>query len=181
MHWLSDKYQNIEVLNIELTEVYEQFKKTMPRNFNSTLALANHRARIRMSTLYLIAANKFGLVVGTGNKVEDFGVGFYTKYGDGGVDISPIADLMKSEVFELGSNLGIINSILTAKPTDGLWDDGRTDEDQLGVSYDELEWAMTHDGKIMNDKQKKIIEIYNKHRKSNLHKSNHSYFQKIIF
>ena len=169
-NWLSKKYQNIEVLNIELTEVYEQFKKTMPRNFNSTLALANHRARIRMSTLYLIAANKFGLVVGTGNKVEDFGVGFYTKYGDGGVDISPIADLMKSEVYELGSNLGIINSILTAKPTDGLWDDGRTDEDQLGVSYDELEWAMTHDGKIMNDKQKKIIEIYNKHRKSNLHK-----------
>ena len=168
--WLSNKYQNIEVLNIELTEVYEQFKKTMPKNFNSPLALANHRARIRMSTLYLIAANKFGLVVGTGNKVEDFGVGFYTKYGDGGVDISPIADLMKSEVYELGSNLGIINSILTAKPTDGLWDDGRTDEDQLGVSYDELEWAMTHDGKIMNDKQKKIIEIYNKHRKSNLHK-----------
>ena len=127
-----------------------------------------------MSTLYLIAGGSNGIVVGTGNKVEDFGVGFFTKYGDGGVDISPIADLMKSEVYELGRELGIIQTILNARPTDGLWSDGRTDEDQLGVSYDELEWAMRYDGSEsilhINERQKHILEVYNKHRKQNLHK-----------
>ena len=115
-------------------------------DFKDKLALANSRARIRMASLYLIAGNTNGLVVGTGNKIEDFGVGFFTKYGDGGVDISPIADLMKSEVYELGQNLGIVSSIMNAQPTDGLWDDERTDEDQLGVSYNQLEWAMNFKG-----------------------------------
>ena len=168
--WLMDNYKDIDNLNIDLTGVYEEFIKTIPRQFNNPLALANMRARIRMSTLYLIAGNSRGLVVGTGNKIEDFGVGFFTKYGDGGVDISPIADLMKSEVYNLGKKLNIIDSIMQAKPTDGLWDDGRTDEDQLGVSYDDLEWAMNYNGGDISDQQQKIINIYNKHRNANLHK-----------
>ena len=124
-----------------------------------------------MSTLYTIAGSCNGIVAGTGNKIEDFGIGFFTKYGDGGVDISPIADLMKSEVYELGRNLGIIDEILTAQPTDGLWNDGRTDEDQIGVSYNELEWAMTYNGKDeITNHQKNILLIYNQHRSKNMHK-----------
>ena len=124
-----------------------------------------------MSTLYLIAGGSNGIVAGTGNKVEDFGVGFFTKYGDGGVDVSPIADLMKSEVYQLGREIGVIEDILNARPTDGLWDDGRTDEDQLGVSYDELEWVMECDESAdFSDRQKHILEVYNKHRNNNLHK-----------
>ena len=169
--WLSDKYKNIESVNIDLTVVYNQFKNTMPKKFINQLSLANTRARIRMSTLYLIAGSSKGIVVGTGNKVEDFGVGFFTKYGDGGVDISPIADLMKSEVYELGEKLKIVDSIMNAKPTDGLWDDGRTDEDQLGISYDELEWAMSlKNHKDLTEEQQKIINIYNMHKIANLHK-----------
>jgi NAD+ synthase len=119
----------------------------------------------------MIAGSSRGIVVGTGNKVEDFGVGFFTKYGDGGVDISPIADLMKSEVYDLGRSLGVIDEIIKAKPTDGLWDDKRTDEDQLGVSYDELEWAMNHNGELTDDKrQNEILKIYTKFRKANMHK-----------
>ena len=168
--WLTDNYKNIETLHINLTDVYEQLRKNIPSKFNNLLALANTRARIRMSTLYLIAGNSKGIVVGTGNKIEDFGVGFFTKYGDGGVDISPLADLMKTEVYDLGKRINIIESIINAKPTDGLWDDGRTDEDQLGVSYDELEWAMNYNGEDIDKDQRKILNIYNKHRKINLHK-----------
>ena len=168
--WLSENYNNIEILNIDLTDIYDEFISTIPTKFNNPLALANTRARIRMSTLYLIAGSSNGIVVGTGNKVEDFGVGFFTKYGDGGVDISPIADLMKSEVYELGKKMNIINSIMEAKPTDGLWDDDRTDEDQLGVSYSELEWAMNYKGEKPSKSEQKILDIYNKHRNKNIHK-----------
>jgi len=168
--WLSENYKHIEVLNINLTDVYEQLKDTISEKFNNPLALANTRARIRMSILYLISGSSKGIVVGTGNKIEDFGVGFFTKYGDGGVDISPIADLMKSEVYDLGKKINIIDSIMNAKPTDGLWSDGRTDEDQLGISYDELEWAMDYNGEDVDGNQQKILNIYNKHRNANLHK-----------
>ena len=136
--------------------------------------MANLRSRIRMSNLYLFASNKKYLVAGTGNKVEDFGVGFYTKYGDGGVDISPIADLYKSEVFQIAKHLNIIESIQSALPTDGLWEDDRTDEDQLGASYDELEWAMKYldnsDKITLSDRQIKVLEIYNHHHSVNGHK-----------
>ena len=177
--WLNSKYDNIEVLNIDLTDAYNKFVNTIPENFNNTLALANLRARIRMSTLYIISGNSNGIVVGTGNKVEDFGVGFFTKYGDGGVDISPVADLMKSEIYDLGKKLNIIDEIMNAKPTDGLWDDRRTDEDQLGVSYDNLEWAMEYNGEEIDEKQKEILKIYNNHRRTNLHKmKNIPFFKK---
>ena len=168
--WLKDNYPNVEQYNVELTGIYDNFKVEAPALFQNDLSLANTKARIRMSTLYLIAGGSKGLVVGTGNKVEDFGVGFFTKYGDGGVDISPIADLMKSEVYSLANNIGIIDSIIKAPPTDGLWDDNRTDEDQLGVSYDDLEWAMNYKGNSPSLKEKRILEIYNKHRKQNMHK-----------
>ncbi len=170
--WLKEKYPNIEQIKIDLSETFDQFKSVFPSAFNNKLALANSRARIRMSSLYLIAGNNNGIVVGTGNKIEDFGVGFFTKYGDGGVDISPIADLMKSEVYSIGKSLGIVDSIMKAKPTDGLWDDERTDEDQLGVSYDELEWAMNYDGSKndLTQVEKNILTIYKTHRNKNLHK-----------
>ena len=123
-----------------------------------------------MSTLYLIAGGSKGIVAGTGNKVEDFGVGFFTKYGDGGVDISPIADLMKSEVYEMGREMGLIEEIINAVPTDGLWGDDRTDEDQLGATYNELELVMEYDGSEINERQKQVLKVYNKHRNNNLHK-----------
>ena len=171
-NWLKNQYPNVEDIKIDLTSTFNQFKGVFQDEFKDKLALANLRARIRMSTLYYIAGNTKGIVVGTGNKVEDFGVGFFTKYGDGGVDISPIADLMKSEVYDLGKNLGIVDSIMIAKPTDGLWDDDRTDEDQLGVSYDQLEWAMNFKGDRSNltETQKKILDTYEKHRNKNIHK-----------
>ena len=169
--WLEEQYSNVQALHIDLTDCYETFKNTIPEKFQNDLALANTRARIRMSALYAIAGSRNGIVVGTGNKIEDFGIGFFTKYGDGGVDISPIADLMKSEVYDLAEKIGVIDEILQAKPTDGLWNDGRTDEDQIGVSYDELEWAMSYNGKdIITTHQKNILEIYNNHRKKNMHK-----------
>ena len=169
--WMKNKFKDVEGYNIDLTIAYETMKKTIPSNFHSDLALANTRARLRMSTLYMLAGSSIGLVVGTGNKIEDFGVGFFTKYGDGGVDISPIADLMKSEVYLLAKSMGINNDIINAAPTDGLWDDERTDEEQLGVTYDELEWAMNYDGaKEINQKEKNILDIYFKHRKTNIHK-----------
>ena len=170
-NWLKNNFNNTETVEINLTQAYETLISDIPENFKSDLSLANTRARIRMSTLYLIAGGSSGLVVGTGNKIEDFGVGFFTKYGDGGVDISPIGDLMKSEVYQLGKDMNIVQSILKAKPTDGLWDDKRTDEDQLGVSYDELEWAMNHNGELTDDKrQNEILKIYRKFRKANMHK-----------
>ena len=140
--WLERNFPNVVVLRFDLTNTFETFKKDLRRHGVGDHALANTRSRLRMVTLYQIAGNNNGLVVGTGNKVEDYGVGFYTKYGDGGVDIAPIADLYKTEVWELGKFLGIDSRIIEAKPTDGLWDDGRTDEDQLGASYAELEEAM---------------------------------------
>ena len=168
--FIKERFNDIDIIILNLTDVYETLKNKIPANYHNKLSLANTRARIRMTTLYAIAGGSNGIVVGTGNKVEDFGVGFFTKYGDGGVDISPIADLMKSEVFELAKILDINKEIINALPTDGLWDDGRSDEDQLGVSYDDIEWAMNCKSNITNEEQSKILEIYNKHRKQNLHK-----------
>jgi len=160
--WLKEKFKNVESHTIKLDEVFNSFKSSLS-NFDNEHGMANSRARIRMATLYQVAAANKGIVVGTGNKVEDFGVGFYTKYGDGGVDISPIADCTKTEVWELGKELNILKEIIEAPPTDGLWDDGRTDEGQLGLSYKELEEAME------NEKSKNR-EKYLKIRKANLHK-----------
>jgi NAD+ synthase len=174
--WLKNNFSSIDIVNVNLTKVYDQLICTIPDRFNNPLALANTRARIRMSALYMIAGSSNGIVVGTGNKVEDFGVGFFTKYGDGGVDISPIAGLMKSEVYTLAEKLNINNEILIALPTDGLWEDGRTDEDQLGVTYDELEWAMHWEEKnnksenLLSKTEKSVLSIYRMHRKQNLHK-----------
>ena len=145
MAWLAQNFHfNVTVRKFDLTSVFEMFKALMGEEFNSNHSLANSRSRLRMVTLYQVATNTGGIVVGTGNKVEDYGVGFFTKYGDGGVDIAPIADLYKTEVWELGKFLGIDQRIIEAEPTDGLWDDARTDEDQLGVPYATLEEAMEH-------------------------------------
>ena len=164
LEWLKNNYDNVVTKIINLDEVFSSFYKTM-ENFKDERAFANSRSRLRMVTLYQIAQFSNGLVVGTGNKVEDFGVGFYTKYGDGGVDISPIADCTKSQVWEMGKDLGILKEIVEAQPTDGLWDDGRTDVNQLGMSYQELEEAMKNSS---NKNHKKYLEI----RKRNLHKMN---------
>ena len=160
--WLQNKFKNIESHTIELDEVFKSFQ-TKLSGFDSEHGLANSRARIRMTTLYQVAAANNGIVVGTGNKIEDFGVGFYTKYGDGGVDISPIADCTKTEVWELGKELGILEEIIQAQPTDGLWDDGRTDVGQLGLTYQELEEAMNNSNSPHRSK-------YLEQRKLNLHK-----------
>ena len=169
LKWLKSKYPNIRVLEFDLTQLFETFKLLFTEEDN--LALANTRSRLRMVTLYQVATMNRGIVVGTGNKVEDFGVGFYTKYGDGGVDISPMADLMKSEVRELAKNMGINSEIIEAAPTDGLWGDNRTDEDQIGATYEELEWAMVYRGEnSLTDRQKKVLEIYSKFNKQSKHK-----------
>ena len=160
--WLIKKFKNVEAHTISLDRLFESFSSTLNK-FENEHGFANSRARLRMATLYQVAAANKGIVVGTGNKVEDFGVGFYTKYGDGGVDISPIADCNKTEVWELGKELGILKEIIDAPPTDGLWDDGRTDEGQLGFKYEELEDAM-----VNPDSPHKIE--YEKIRKQNLHK-----------
>ena len=160
--WLVKNFKNVEAHTINLDKLFETFEKNISK-FDNALGLANSRARLRMTTLYQVAAANKGIVVGTGNKVEDFGVGFYTKYGDGGVDISPIADCNKTEVWELGKELRILQEIIDAAPTDGLWNDGRTDEDQLGLKYSELEEAMNNPNSINREKYEKI-------RKTNLHK-----------
>jgi len=160
--WLVKNFDNVEAHTVNLDKLFETFESTLS-NFDSELGMANSRARIRMTTLYQVAAANKGIVVGTGNKVEDFGVGFYTKYGDGGVDISPIADCNKSEVWEIGKSINILKEIIDAAPTDGLWDDGRTDEGQLGLKYEELEEAMNNVNSINRQKYEKI-------RKMNLHK-----------
>ena len=160
--WLVKNFDNVEAHTLNLDKLFETFESTLS-NFDSELGMANSRARIRMTTLYQVAAANKGIVVGTGNKVEDFGVGFYTKYGDGGVDISPIADCNKSEVWEIGKSINILQEIIDAAPTDGLWDDGRTDEGQLGLKYEELEEAMNNVNSINRQKYEKI-------RKMNLHK-----------
>tara|TARA_B100000963_G_scaffold350226_1_gene360226 strand:+ start:1405 stop:2184 length:780 start_codon:yes stop_codon:yes gene_type:complete len=174
INWLENNFSNVKGQEVDLTEIFNSYSKNLPLEVQDDLSMANLRSRIRMSNLYLFASNKKYLVAGTGNKVEDFGVGFYTKYGDGGVDISPIADLYKSEVFQIAKHLDIINSIQNALPTDGLWDDDRTDEDQLGASYDELEWAMKYldksDKETLSDRQIKVLEIYNHYHSVNGHK-----------
>jgi len=160
--WLIKKFKNVEAHTISLDKLFESFSSTLNK-FDNEHGFANSRARLRMATLYQVAAANRGIVVGTGNKVEDFGVGFYTKYGDGGVDISPIADCNKTQVWELGKELGILKEIIEAPPTDGLWDDGRTDEGQLGFKYQDLEDAM-----VNPDSPHKVE--YEKIRKQNLHK-----------
>ena len=162
--WLKSKFNNVESHLVNLDSVFKSFKDSL-NEFNNEHGLANSRARLRMATLYQVAASTNGIVVGTGNKVEDFGVGFYTKYGDGGVDISPIADCNKSKVWEMGKNLGILKEIVEAQPTDGLWDDGREDVNQLGMSYQDLEEAMNNSS---SKNHKKYLEL----RKRNLHKMN---------
>ena len=171
--WLKEKFENVNSVELELTPIFDGFINQLPKDEQQNeLALVNTRARLRMTTLYYFAQTNNSLVVGTGNKVEDFGIGFFTKYGDGGVDISPIADLLKTEVFTLGKKLGINNEILTAEPTDGLWGDDKTDEDQIGASYPELEWAMTFDGDkdFLTEREKQVLEIYLKLNKTNQHK-----------
>jgi len=160
--WLLKKFKNVEAHTVNLDQLFDVFKSSLS-NFDNERGMANSRARLRMITLYQVAAANKGIVVGTGNKVEDFGVGFYTKYGDGGVDISPIADCNKTEVWEMGKELNILNEIIEAAPTDGLWDDGRNDEGQLGLKYEELEEAMNNPSSINREKYEKI-------RKLNLHK-----------
>jgi NAD+ synthase len=169
--WLIDRFPNVKHEIVDLTATFDQFEQTM-QSYNSEtseLAFANSRSRLRMICLYQIAQSQGGIVVGTGNRVEDFGVGFFTKYGDGGVDISPIGDCLKTEVWEMGQQLGILQSIIDAPPTDGLWNDGRTDEDQLGMSYEDLEWAMErYDlGDEVDDPR---VVAYAEIRRRNLHK-----------
>ena len=144
LDWLTSTYTNVIEVKFDLTNVFETFKEDLGSYGSGNHSLANTRSRLRMVTLYQVAGNNNGLVVGTGNKVEDYGIGFYTKYGDGGVDIAPIADLYKTEVWELGKRLGVDQRIVDASPTDGLWDDSRTDEAQIGASYEDLEYAMEH-------------------------------------
>ena len=160
--WLQNKFSNVEGYTLELDSVFNSFKETLGK-FESEHGMANSRARLRMTTLYQVAAANSGIVVGTGNKVEDFGVGFYTKYGDGGVDISPIADCSKTDVWNMGKSLGIMNEIIEAAPTDGLWDDSRNDESQLGLTYEQIEEAM-------NNSNSKYYDKYLKIREPNLHK-----------
>lgn len=175
---LKNKYSNVSNIEVNLTTVFEDFKTQVPLDADVNalnLSLANTRARLRMTTLYYFAGIHKYLVAGTGNKIEDFGVGFFTKYGDGGVDISPIADLLKSEVYALGKVLGITDNIMDAAPTDGLFGDSRTDEDQLGASYKELEWAMETMEKSKNqsnisEREKEVLEIYNRLNRANQHK-----------
>ena len=175
---LKKRFPNVSDIKTDLTDTFDAFKKSVPQSDDdakTSLSLANTRARIRMTSLYYLAGIHGLLVAGTGNKVEDFGVGFYTKYGDGGVDLSPIADLMKSDVYALGEYLTIPESILTAAPTDGLFGDNRPDEDQLGASYDELEWAMiaAESGNSTADfdgREKIVFEIYKRLNTNNKHK-----------
>ena len=175
--WLKKNYNNVSHITIDLNNTFETFKSSVEKteNPNNNLSLANSRSRLRMTTLYYFSGIHNYLVAGTGNKVEDFGVGFYTKYGDGGVDIGPIADLTKTNVFEIASKLNVIDEILKAKPTDGLWDDGRTDEDQIGATYSELEWAMVQkdNNKTPDDfsgRDKEVLKILMKFNSQNSHK-----------
>ena len=180
IEWLKQKFEKVENKTIDLTTVFDEFVKNVEKpesDYDYQLSLANTRARLRMTTLYYYAAVNGYLVAGTGNKIEDFGIGFFTKYGDGGVDISPIGDLMKSEVYEIGKELGIISEIQKAVPTDGLFGDNRSDEDQIGATYDELEQAMKlyDEGKQKDEfsgRQREVFEIYTKRHLANLHKIN---------
>lgn len=178
IEWLQSNFPNVKRLQVNLTPVFDSLVDAMPKVENEEerfMSLANTRARLRMTSLYYFAALERYLVAGTGNKVEDFGVGFYTKYGDGGVDLSPIADLVKTEVWEIGKALGVNAEIVNAAPTDGLWGDDRTDEDQIGASYPELEWAMKmmDEGKTTADfsgREKEVFSIYKRLNSANKHK-----------
>ena len=176
INWLKEKYKNVKSVELDLTNVFDKFTSNLPDKHTNQnkLCLANVRARLRMTTLYYHAQFNNYLVLGTGNKVEDFGVGFFTKYGDGGVDLSPIADLLKTEVYCLSKYLEIDSEILEASPTDGLWADDKTDEDQLGASYPELEWAMSFNGdlKSISEREKEVLSIYKNLNKKNQHKMN---------
>lgn len=175
--WLKQNFSNVKIHMINLTDVFKKFKNVMSE-FDNDLGYANSRARLRMMTLYQVAQYSSGIVVGTGNRVEDFGVGFFTKYGDGGVDISPIGDCYKTEVWEMGKELGIIQDIIDALPTDGLWDDTRTDQDQLGMSYQDLEKSMRldclHDDQVeiksLDRTQRTQLKAYREIRSRNMHK-----------
>lgn len=177
IEWLKKNFSNVESTEVELTDTFQSISKALPENIQDWLTMANTRSRLRMTTLYAFACHHKMLVAGTGNKVEDFGIGFFTKYGDGGVDLSPIADLMKSDVFALAKEMGVVTSIQTAKPTDGLFADGRSDEDQIGATYDELEWAMNYiaaskDLTTLNERQKTVLDIYTRMNRANQHKMN---------
>ena len=172
---LEKEFENVHGYTVDLTPSFQQMKATFPDDIQDGLTMANTRSRLRMITLYAFATHYRMLVTGTGNKIEDFGVGFFTKYGDGGVDISPIADLLKSEVFAMGRFLGISNGILSAPPTDGLWEDDRTDESQMGASYTELEWAMSFeedqgDETSLKEREREVLYIYRKFNLTNRHK-----------
>ena len=172
--WLEKTFSNVKGLDIELTPIFERIKASFPADIQDGLTMANTRSRLRMLTLYAAASHHNLLVVGTGNKVEDFGIGFFTKYGDGGVDISPIADLMKTEVYALGKELGIQEEILNAPPTDGLWEDNRKDEEQIGASYAELEQAMQYiasgETKMLTKRKKEVLDIFKQLNAANQHK-----------
>ena len=173
--WLESNFDNVSGMTIALTPTFQTLKNTFPEDIQDNLTMANTQSRLRMVALYAVANHYRRLVTGTGNKVEDFGVGFFTKYGDGGVDLSPIADLMKSEVYALAKAVGIAEEILQAPPTDGLWDDNRTDETQIGASYAELEWAMgmdesATDEESLSPRQKKVLAIYRRMHRANRHK-----------
>ena len=173
--FLKKRFENVSSLQVELTTSFDTLVQTLPPSDNEylyNLSLANTRARLRMTTLFYLAGTHRHLVAGTGNKIEDFGVGFFTKYGDGGVDLSPIADLTKTEVYSLAESLGIHDDILNAAPTDGLFGDDRSDEDQLGASYPELEWAMayTDSGENLSQRERDVLDIYQKLNKQNQHK-----------
>ena len=172
--WLMQNFSNVTDYTVDLTQSFDALEHSLPDDITDKLTMANTRARMRMTTLYAFAGSKKMLVAGTGNKVEDFGVGFYTKYGDGGVDISPIADLLKSEVRFCAEALGVQQEILDANPPDGLWGDDRSDEDQLGASYPELEWAMSFDGDEsgLTHREKEVLSIYQRLNKANQHKMN---------
>ncbi|MFW6415583.1 MAG: NAD(+) synthase [Thermodesulfobacteriota bacterium] len=175
INWLEENYTHVQGVTIDLTPPFQALENTYPPDIQDELSMANTRSRLRMITLYAFATHNRMLVTGTGNKVEDFGVGFFTKYGDGGVDIAPIADLMKTEVYEIGKSLGVLPDILCAKPTDGLWMDNRSDEDQLGATYPELEWAMQfdsagHEETGLTARQRQVLSLYRELHRKNLHK-----------
>jgi NAD+ synthase len=175
IRWLKNHHKNVHSYEVELTNTFRSIAEALPPEIQDGLTMANTRARLRMTTLYAFASHHKMLVAGTGNKIEDFGIGFFTKYGDGGVDLSPIADLMKSEVYALARELGIVSSIQQARPTDGLFADSRSDEDQIGATYDELEWMMRFiaakgDPASLNARQKEVMAIYQQRHAANRHK-----------
>lgn len=175
IQWLHERYGNVEGVTVDLTPAFKSLQSVLPDAIQDNLAMANTRSRLRMLTLYAFSTHHRMLVAGTGNKVEDFGVGFYTKYGDGGVDLSPIADLMKSEVYVLAKTLDILYEIIQAPPTDGLWSDNRSDESQIGATYGELEWAMAFidgdgDETALDSRQRDVLAIFRKFNRVNRHK-----------